>query len=277
MFWVASLGPRVQPKTIKAYLTHLRSLHVDPDLPFHSTEAPVVQRLIRGIKRYHRERDRKPKLPVTLDVLTCIRAQLNVTARMYASCCLAFAALLRCGEFTVNGATFNAGLHLSRGGLSFVPDVYTATHVLLALPASKTVPFRKMAPGARTRAVAALWGLVLSFPAKRDAPLFCMPGGRALTRFYFIGSLRDHLATTGFDARAYSGHSFRRGGTSSAAAAGFSEHEIQLLGRWRSDAYKLYIDVPIARPLQLSSRVPWVQSPTHHPKLPFLRDVTSSP
>lgn len=118
MFWVASLGPRVQPKTTKAYLTHLRSLHVDPDLPFHSTEAPVVQRLIRGIKRYHRERDRKPKLPVTLDVLTCIRAQLNVTARpgdrvMYASCCLAFAALLRCGEFTVNGATFNAGLHLT--------------------------------------------------------------------------------------------------------------------------------------------------------------------
>ena len=38
----------------------------------------------------------------------------------------------------------------------------------------------------------------------------------------------------------YSGHSFQRGAASAAAAAvGYTEHEMQLFGRWRSDAYKL--------------------------------------
>ncbi|KIO16456.1 hypothetical protein M407DRAFT_12813 [Tulasnella calospora MUT 4182] len=41
MEWVAWLGARVQPKTIKAYLCHVRSLHVDADLPFSATEHPV--------------------------------------------------------------------------------------------------------------------------------------------------------------------------------------------------------------------------------------------
>ena len=55
----------------------------------------------------------------------------------------------------------------------------------------------------------------------------------------------------------YTGHSFRRGAASSAAAAGYSDYEIQLLGRWRSDAYRLYIDVPHDCLLHLSTRLHW--------------------
>lgn len=269
MAWVASLGPKVQPKTIKGYLTHVHSLHVDADLPFTATEAPIVQRLIRGIKRYHGERERNLKLPITITVLCQLLKQLRPSEEpahrtLYAACCLAFSALLRCGEFTISGSgKFNPEIHLSRGSISFIPDLESATHILLALPASKTDPFRKgisitvaAAPGSPSCPIRALQDLFLSTPdLPPSSPLFITPEGDPLTRKYFIGSLRQYLTAAGFEASKYSGHSFRRGGASSAAAAGFNDYEIQLLGHWRSDTYKLYIEVLPVCILQLSSRL----------------------
>ena len=63
------------------------------------------------------------------------------------------------------------------------------------------------------------------------------------------------MAIIGLDPSLYSGHSFRRGAASATAAVGCADHEIQLLGRWHSDAYKLYIDVPKDRVLGLSARL----------------------
>jgi hypothetical protein len=39
----------------------------------------------------------------------------------------------------------------------------------------------------------------------------------------------------------YNSHSFRRGAAHSATAAGLPENEIQLLGRWSSNSYKIYM------------------------------------
>src|SRR5882724_7072286 len=74
--WVAWLGgaKRLQPKTIKSYITHLQSTHIDAGLPFSACETPMLQCLIRGIKRYMGERERSPKLLITCNVLTCILA-----------------------------------------------------------------------------------------------------------------------------------------------------------------------------------------------------------
>jgi hypothetical protein len=49
MSWVTNLAGCVQPKTIKAYLT--------ANLLFTACESPVVGHLIRGIKKYHGEKD----------------------------------------------------------------------------------------------------------------------------------------------------------------------------------------------------------------------------
>ena len=39
----------------------------------------------------------------------------------------------------------------------------------------------------------------------------------------------------------YKGHSFRIGGATSLAKRGVPSHIIQIMGRWRSECYKLYI------------------------------------
>ena len=45
------------------------------------------------------------------------------------------------------------------------------------------------------------------------------------------------------------------GAASAAAAVVYADHEIELWGRWRSNLYKLYIDVPRDRMLGLSARL----------------------
>ena len=46
-----------------------------------------------------------------------------------------------------------------------------------------------------------------------------------------------------------------------AAASVATDFEIQQLGRWKSDAFMLYIDVPIARTLALSTRMHHLAAP----------------
>ena len=80
------------------------------------------------------------------------------------------------------------------------------------------------------------------------------------------------MTLAGFNASLFSGHSFRRGAASAAADAGLTEYEIQLLGRWRSDAYKLYIESSRSRILNLSARLHWAvpaAQPFGHPALRF--------
>ncbi|KAF5362796.1 hypothetical protein D9757_011021 [Collybiopsis confluens] len=265
--WVASLGDRaLQPKTIKAYLSSVRSLHVDAGLAFDAIESPTVQRLICGIKRYYGEKPRHPKLPITAAIMeklsdTAPNVLLQDDMNFGAAYKLAWSGLLRCGEFTVGEKDiFNPAVHLTRDSVYFVPSIDNPSYVQLTLPECKTDPFRKgvsiiiaAVPGSKFCAVTALKALFTHHPLPSNSPLFARTDGRPMTRSFFISTLRSRLQLAGIDTAGYSGQSFRRGAATSAAAAGYSDYEIQVLGRWRSDAYKLYRDVPVDRTLHLSA------------------------
>jgi hypothetical protein len=260
----------LQPKTIKAYLSSVRSLHVDAGLPFDAIESPTLQRLIRGVKQYYGEKGRRPKRPITLSILQAITSpslagDLSVisNAVLDAAFKVAWSGFLRTGEFTLGDrAEFDPVMALTRDSVQFLPSFDTPTHVRLTLPASKTDPFRQgvsiiiaAVPGLLTCPVAALKNLFTVHPLPLKSPLFADALGAPLRRSSFISELKRRITLTGLDSTEYAGHSFRRGAATSAAAAGYSDYEVQLLGRWRSDAYKLYIDVPADRLLHLSSRL----------------------
>jgi len=121
--------------------------------------------------------------------------------------------------------------------------------VVLTLPSSKTDPFRKgvdiliaRAPGAHTCAVAALQSLFRHAHKPQGSALFTQDDGSPLSRSNFLSRIKLSLTNAGFDTSRFSGHSFRWGAASSAAAVGFNDYEIQQLGRWRSNSYKLYVD-----------------------------------
>lgn len=229
-------------------------MHTDTDLPFMACTAPIVQQLIRGIKRYHGKRDIKRKLPIRLPVLRELLQHLSPSTNpghltVYTAACVAFAGFLRASEFTVKSKKkFSTATHPTRRSVEFFPDIANPTHARLSLPASKTDPFHKgvsiylaAAPGAATCPIAALKHLFKDDVADLDGPLFRNPDGSALTHDFFVATVREALQAARYNSQEFSGHSFRRGAASSAAAPGYQDHEIQLLGRWLSDAYKGYI------------------------------------
>src|SRR5882672_2959203 len=142
-----------------------------------------------------------------------------------------------------------------------MPSISSPSHIILTVPSSKTDPFRKgvsiaiaSAPGARTCAVNVLKNLFKYVPRPPEAPLFSQDGDAPLSRGQFIVQVKSNLARAGFYTSKFSGHSFCRGVASSAAVVGFNDYEIQQLGRWRSDSYKLYMDGSQSRVLSLSAR-----------------------
>ena len=88
------------------------------------------------------------------------------------------------------------------------------------------------------------------------APLFCV--GRynqgPFTREYVVTKLQHLARLAGLTNGTWNGHSFRRGAATWAAQKGISEAEIQTLGRWRSDAYKSYIEYSGKERITLSRR-----------------------
>ena len=77
----------------------------------------------------------------------------------------------------------------------------------------------------------------------KPGPLFLRENGLPLTRDVFITWLRNNIARLGLKGN-YSGHSFRIGAATTAAAAGIPDHLIKTLGRWLSNAYQIYIRPP---------------------------------
>ena len=53
----------------------------------------------------------------------------------------------------------------------------------------------------------------------------------------------------------YTGHSFRRGGATYAFRSGVPGELIQVMGDWKSDAYKRYFDFSFDTMLSVSSRM----------------------
>jgi hypothetical protein len=53
------------------------------------------------------------------------------------------------------------------------------------------------------------------------------------------------LTITGLNVKNYKSHRFRIGAATTAWAKGFSEEQIQQMGRWNSKAFKKYIRIPL--------------------------------
>ena len=283
---------------MKLYLTGLRSYCVDLGMADLSVfEDPRLQRTLRGIKIFHAARETGPRerLPITRDLLLRLVARLDIStyegSTLQAAFCLAFAAFLRIGEFTWSSTDWNAGSdnfhqwHMTRSSVHFYPTP-TQGHIperlLLTLPATKTDPFRRgitltiAAVNDNACAVTALYHLMTRWPTAPYAPLFSnipfhtFAANNSLASFdrnWVVTRLRNLLLEEGVPGH-YSGHSFRRGAATWARQAGISDEDIQLLGRWKSDAYKRYIEVHPEHILGVSRRLQTFSSPPHQTSSP---------
>jgi hypothetical protein len=145
--------------------------------------------------------------------------------------------------------SFDKYFHFCRRDVAIKRD---KTRVSLTIKAAKTDPFRRSttipvaATGTSTCPVRAMCKYFsATYHHRRSQPLFIDHSGHFLTRQKLTSVLRSLLEAAGYrNTHQYSSHSLRIGAATAAAGSGLPTWLIQAAGRWRSDAYKLYIRTP---------------------------------
>lgn len=246
----------LKSQSISCYLSALRHLQVSAG---HNSPQranwPRLQYVLKGISRDQPGTSNR-RLPITAKIMYQILTNSHSAfpdsfeARLFwAACCLGYFGFMRSGEFTVTGLSPPA---IQAADLA-VDSHESPTLVKVTLRRAKTDPFGKGVDiyfGRTSTPICPVIGL-LNYMAVRpkgdnSSPLLIHADGSPLTREQFVRMVKKTLHMANIDESGYSGHSFRIGAASSAAAAGVPAYFIKMLGRWESEAYHLYIKTPRA-------------------------------
>ena len=243
-------------RLLKGYLPAVWRLHIIQGFgdPFVAS-LPLLDCAVKGFKlRQARSPSSRPqpRLPVTPRLLRdfCEGDKCNPdNVMLWAACCTCFWEFLRSGEITVPSLrAYDSDGHLSVGDVG-LDSLSSPSVCQVHNKASKTDPFRKGvmvylgASGDRLCQVAAL-AAYLVVCGQSPGPFFRFASGVPLSREVLVTRVRAALRLSGVDVSQYSGHSFRIGATTTAAAVGIEDSLIKTLGRWESSTYLLYVRVP---------------------------------
>lgn len=252
--------------TINNYLSALRRLHVFCHFDVSAFDDINVKLTQKGLEKSmvhipHR------KAPLTPLILLQFHAHLNVhdSAHLALWCAflVGFFSFFRTANLVPRSlATFSPRQALSRGSVKF-----TSSGALLTVTRTKTrqsgdtalvVPVPRI-PGSPLCPTSALDSLLRTVQAPDTHPLFTFSTTSQQFDCITTKSLNDginHLASlVSLDPNDFSGHSLRRGGATFAFKCGIPAELIKLQGDWRSDAYMLYLSLPLADRLVLSDLV----------------------
>ena len=225
-----------------SYSHKIRSF-VDP------TAAFVVNKLLQGASYLRPSVD--PRAPITKPVLhSLVKSTPNVTecyyhnAMLSSTYLLAFHAFLRIGEIVVSSLDkAHSVLQLDQVTVSSKECVaifhsykhYQGPPVSLVISNIKGSLF---CPVQHMKSYLLLRGA-------SSGPLYCFPNGSPISRSFFNQHLHKSLIWAGLSTSLYKGHSFRIGAATTAAIMGVSGDDIQRMGRWKSQAFRKYIRIPI--------------------------------
>ena len=242
--FATSLASRVGCKTITSCLYGIQ---------FHGVMRGHRQRIrkrlrltyvLRGIRRTQGSRHLRPRRkPITLRHLCTMYAHIDHMFRqrdatvLKAAVAMAFFGMLRVSEYTCRDAH-----HYDVDTTLLGCDVYVMRDMALVhLKSSKTDPFRtgvtiRIAATRRSSCPVRWLQAYLGVGMDSQRPLFAFQDGRFLTRRDLVGILQDALHEPHLNT-----HSLRAGGATTLANMGVSDYVNQILGGWRSDAYKRYV------------------------------------
>ena len=253
ILFAADLSHRLSASTVRSYLSAVRFLHVSSGHGDPLTGRLQLDLLLRGIRK-SKPAGKDNRLPVTPLVLEKMYGVLNRNPSEYenkllwAACCLGFFGFLRSGEFTAPSRGYDPSWHLSEQDIA-VDSTTNPTWLQITIKGSKTDQLRQgvnIVVG-RTSSHICPVKSVLAYVACRgfgQGPLFRHKDGSPLTREQLVSGMRETLLAAGVEYHRFSGHSFRIGAATTAAARGVADSTIQTLGRWKSESFRCYIRMP---------------------------------
>ena len=237
------LAKRYAPTTVISYVSALSYAHKmsglsDPCAVF------AVQKVLASATKISPSVDHR--LPITLSILSSLTNSLkSTTSNPYlrslfkAMYIVSFFALMRVGEITTN-TTGNVALMSDQ--IRFFP-----THVILTIRHFKHnvsgQPVELVMTKQTESSICPVNSLIEYFHLRGSefGPLFCFPDLKPIPRQFFIKNLKLNLSFCGLNTSLYQSHSFRIGGASFFASLGFSDEQIRLLGRWKTNSFRIYI------------------------------------
>jgi integrase len=224
-------------RSIKDILWKLKRHSKLLNLPWISqVELDLLTDARRGLGK-HDHSVPKRKLPITSIIIEKVASTIDSRVRfqyqLIVMMMVAHDALLRGSELT---------------NLNVLDVTLTATGAILSIiksKANKTGPpepviildYGKSSAAYHLRKL-----IACSFPALPQTPLFPdMHGVRRMSKPVFSVIVRQKLAAAGYASAAYSAHSFRSGGATDLYHNNCRPLYIKFQGRWKSDAYIIYI------------------------------------
>ena len=238
--------------TIKLYLSAISYVHklkgvIDP------TKSFVVEKLSTALRR---QQPSDIRLPITRPILHELLRSLNFTnpsafqrSLLSAMFLVAFYGLFRIGELA-SKSTRSASSVIQYSNLTF--SFGTAS---VGQPQGAKISIHQYKHNVSQRPFDILLARDISSPfcpvtalfhyckvrGDRPGPLFCYADVTSISAYQFNVELQRCLTYCGLDTSRYKSHSFRIGGACHAAEQGYSDAQIRALGRWKSDAFKVYL------------------------------------
>lgn len=251
-FWARTLSVA----TIRNYLSMgVRVWHIENGIEYTAAQERMpVDAALTGVRRAKGDTPAHRKLPITLDLLRKMRAQLDMNDQshlaFWAAATTAFFCMLRKGNITATSKRGIAGGDRQAARRKDLATSEDGEEYQLTLNATKTIQFQE-----RT--------VVLSLPALPD-PAICPtramhaylasrgpmgpdellmqvrePAGTAggephwgpLTYTAFLAQTKTAIRKAGVDPDKYAGHGYRRGGATWAMSIGIPTPAIKAIGR----------------------------------------------
>lgn len=249
----------VAKRTVDGYLSGIRAWHLAHGFPppLSVEQQTIVRFSLRGLaRREGNSRRRAPRPPITLEQLEGLGKKLNLQdgfdAAVWAVALSAFFGLARLGELTVSSRkAYSPFLHTSATDLRFGEDDKGNPFALIHLPTTKTAPLGSggqnlvlaLQPTSVNPLAALQHTTIVNRLSQADQHLFAWRDkqgvARPLTRSAFLKRLGSAWQAE-WGGKVF-GHSFRIGGASFFLAKGCETKDVQLLGRWKSDAFHVYV------------------------------------
>lgn len=240
---------KLAPSSIKSYLSAIGYVHKMKGLP-DPTRAFLIEKVLTALGR---QVSCDIRLPISRPVLHEIVGSLHHTNSsafqrilFSAMFLMAFYGFFRIGELAAKSA--NAGDSVVQyNNMRFLTQRGIIRMVKITITNFKhntnSRPFDILIEREDSLPMCPVQAMVdyCKLRGSKAGPLFCQADSSPITAGQFNAELRRCLLFCGLDTSRYKGHSFRIGAACHAAEKGFSDAQIRALGRWKSDAFKLYI------------------------------------
>jgi len=249
--WLAC-DRKLSAPTVTVYLSSIRHLHTQHNLPVPNVRSDFVKALIQGKRNSELAGQSLPKRkPVTADLLLDIKKKLAAKNKplsykrmAWSACTMLFFGACRASEILVqHTAKFDSVFSFTDKKIQLQQNSSGQKKLVLELTApkeSKNCPpvFIEIFQAAnREICPVAAWEKWQQCRRTGTGPHFREDGGKPFT----ISALNKELKEICGSESGISSHSFRIGAATAMGSLGFQDKDIQAVGRWKSQAYDRYI------------------------------------